>query len=51
MMAGELREPSRDVPLSLALRSLIVMALYVAINAAYFYVLPYDVVASSNLGA
>jgi APA family basic amino acid/polyamine antiporter len=37
--------------LSLALRSLIVMALYVAINAAYFYVLPYDVFASSNLGA
>jgi APA family basic amino acid/polyamine antiporter len=51
MMAGELRKPSRDVPLSLALGSLIVMALYVAINAAYFHVLPYDVVASSNSGA
>lgn len=51
MMAGELERPKRDVPLSLALGTLIVMALYVAINAAYFYVLPYEVVASSNSSA
>jgi APA family basic amino acid/polyamine antiporter len=40
--AGEVREPKRNVPLSLALGTFIVIALYLLANAAYLIVLPID---------
>ncbi|WP_255550915.1 amino acid permease [Granulicella sp. dw_53] len=39
--AGEVRNPSRNVPLSLALGTIIVMALYLGANFAYTVVLPF----------
>lgn len=41
-LAGEIRNPSRNVPLGLALGVGFVMVIYVAINAAYLYVLPVE---------
>lgn len=38
--AGEVKHPSRDVPLSLALGTGLVMALYLAANVTYFVTLP-----------
>jgi APA family basic amino acid/polyamine antiporter len=40
--AGEVRNPRRNVPLSLALGTLLVMGLYLCINIAYVVVLPFD---------
>lgn len=40
--AGEVREPRRNVPLSLAFGTLIVIGLYVLANLAYVVVLPLD---------
>lgn len=39
-IAGEVRNPQRNVPLGLIAGVLIVIALYLMVNAAYFYVLP-----------
>jgi basic amino acid/polyamine antiporter, APA family len=57
--AGEVRNPRRDVPLSLALGTAIVIALYTLANVAYLVVLPLpavqhapaDRVAAAMLGA
>jgi APA family basic amino acid/polyamine antiporter len=40
--AGEVRNPKRNVPLSLALGTLLVIGLYTLANAAYLVVLPFD---------
>ncbi len=40
--AGEVREPSRNVPLSLAFGTILVIGLYLMANAAYLAVLPFD---------
>jgi basic amino acid/polyamine antiporter, APA family len=40
--AGEVKNPSRNLPLSLALGTGIVIALYIASNFIYLYVLPLD---------
>jgi len=40
--AGEVRDPARNVPLSLALGTVIVMTLYILANFAYLVVLPFD---------
>ena len=40
--AGEVKNPRRNVPLSLALGTFIVIALYVGANLAYAAVLPLD---------
>jgi len=40
--AGEVKNPRRNVPLSLAFGTLIVMALYIGANAAYAAILPLD---------
>ena len=48
MAAGEIRDPGRTVPRALIGGTLIVIVLYLAINAAYFYALPPDVIASAN---
>jgi len=42
--AGEVRNPRRNLPLSLALGVLIVSALYIAANLVYLYVLPFDAI-------
>lgn len=39
--AGEVRSPSRNVPLSLALGTFLVIGLYLAVNFAYLVVLPF----------
>ena len=45
-IAGEVRNPQRNVPLGLIGGVLVVIVLYLAVNAAYFYVLPANAVAS-----
>lgn len=46
--AGETREPQKVIPRALLLGSLIVTTCYVALNAAYLYLLPLDRVISST---
>ena len=48
-IAGEVRDPARNVPRALILSVLIVMALYLLVNAAYLYVLPLETAAGSTL--
>jgi basic amino acid/polyamine antiporter, APA family len=40
--AGEVREPRRNIPLSLALGTSLVIALYLLVNVAYLVTLPFD---------
>lgn len=42
--AGEVRDPARNVPLSLALGSIIVIVLYLCANLAYLVVLPFSAI-------
>jgi len=46
--AGETRNPSHTIPRALWIGSLIVTAAYIALNAAYLYLLPLDRVISST---
>src|SRR5206468_8504031 len=46
--AEETREPERTIPRALLVGVLIVTACYVALNAAYFHVLPAAAIAKSN---
>lgn len=48
-VAGEVKNPKRNVPKALALGTLIVMCVYLIINIAYMYVLPIDKIAASPL--
>ena len=48
MAAGEVREPQRNVPRAIVGGTLLVLALYLAINTAYLYALPFWQVASAN---
>jgi basic amino acid/polyamine antiporter, APA family len=48
MAAGEVREPQRNLPRAIVGGTLLVLGLYVAINAAYLYALPFWQVASAN---
>jgi basic amino acid/polyamine antiporter, APA family len=41
-MAGEVREPEKNLPRALIRAVLLVIALYMAINAVYFYAMPVD---------
>lgn len=45
-IAGEVKNPQRNVPLGLIGGVLVVIVLYMVVNAAYFYVLPASAVAS-----
>ncbi|MCU1423702.1 MAG: steT 4, partial [Microbacteriaceae bacterium] len=45
--AGEVRNPARNVPLSLALGTIVVMALYILANFAYMVVLPFAQIQSA----
>src|SRR5205814_4487256 len=46
--AGETVNPTRTIPRALTLGIVIVTAVYVALNAVYFYVLPLDKVEKST---
>jgi len=46
--AGETRDPGKTIPKALLIGSLTVTACYVALNAAYLYLLPLDRVTSST---
>lgn len=50
-VAGEIKNPQRNVPLALLYGTLIVMAVYVVINVAFLYVLPIDEMSKSPLVA
>jgi basic amino acid/polyamine antiporter, APA family len=45
-VAGEIKNPQRNIPLALIGGTILIMLLYVFINAAYFYALPPTAVAS-----
>jgi len=45
-VAEEIRDPSRNVPLALMTGTVVVIAIYVALNALYLYVLPVDSLAA-----
>jgi len=48
MAAGEVREPQRTLPRAIVGGVLLVLVLYLAVNLAYLYALPFWQVASSN---
>ena len=48
-LAGEVRDPARTLPRAIIGGTLAIVAIYVAINTAYLYVLPIDIVAKSPL--
>ena len=50
-VAGEVKSPQRNVPLGLIVGTLIVIAVYMIINAAYLYILPVEQMAASPLVA
>jgi amino acid transporter len=50
-LAGEVRDPSRNMPIAVLGGVGVVIALYLATNAAYLYLLPLDVMAGSTLVA
>lgn len=47
-MAGEIKNPQRNIPLGLLLGLLIVIVVYCLLNFAYIYALPIDEIASSS---
>ncbi|MGH7553315.1 MAG: amino acid permease [Longimicrobiales bacterium] len=50
-MAGEVKDPGRSLPRALLGGTLAIIAIYLAVNAAYFWVLPLDRMAASELVA
>ncbi len=50
-IAGEVKQPQRNIPRGVIVGMLIVAALYLLMNFAYSYVLPIDVMAQSKLVA
>ena len=50
-VAGEIKDPQRNVPKALLYSTLIVMGVYVFMNIAYLYVLPVEVMKDCNLVA
>jgi APA family basic amino acid/polyamine antiporter len=48
MAAGEVREPQRNVPRAIVGGALVVLALYLTVNTAYLYALPFWQVTSAN---
>jgi APA family basic amino acid/polyamine antiporter len=47
LTAGEIKNPQRNVPLSLIIGTLTVIALYIGANLAFAYILPLEVMAAS----
>jgi amino acid transporter len=50
-LAGEVRDPGRNLPLALGAGTAVVVLVYVLVNTAYLFVLPVDAIATSNLVA
>jgi basic amino acid/polyamine antiporter, APA family len=50
-VAGEVRDPGRVLPRALLAGTVVVVAIYLAANAAYLYVLPFDALRASPLVA
>jgi APA family basic amino acid/polyamine antiporter len=50
-MAGEVKEPHKNIPRALVIGTLTVIVIYVVTNLAYLYVLPIDQIAKSKLVA
>jgi APA family basic amino acid/polyamine antiporter len=50
-VSGEVKNPQRNIPKALLYGTLIVIGVYVLINAAFLYILPIDVMAKSPLVA
>ncbi len=50
-VAGEIKQPQRNVPLGLLFGTLIVVIVYMLVNVAYLYVLPIEKMAQSPLVA
>jgi len=48
MVGGEIKNPQRNIPLSLGLGMLAILAIYLVTNIAYFYALPFAEVVTSN---
>jgi APA family basic amino acid/polyamine antiporter len=48
MVAGEVRDPERNIPRALTIGVLIVLALYGLANLAYFWALPFDEILTAN---
>ncbi len=48
MTAAEVRDPDRNVPRAVIGGGLLVVVLYLLVNGAYFYALPFDQVLTSN---
>jgi APA family basic amino acid/polyamine antiporter len=48
MTAAEVRDPDRNVPRAVIGGGLLVAALYLLVNAAYFFALPFDAVVTSS---
>lgn len=51
MVAGEIKNPQKNIPLSLGLGMLVILAIYCVANVAYFYALPFSEILSSNSDA
>jgi APA family basic amino acid/polyamine antiporter len=49
-VVGEIRDPARNVPLSLALGTLLVTLLYIGLNAIFLYTAPMDELAVLEVG-
>jgi len=47
-MSGEVRNPGRTIPVSLTIGVVTVAIVYVVVNVAYFFVLPFESVQTSN---
>ena len=50
-VGGEIKDPQRNIPMSLFIGLVVCIAIYALITAAYVYVLPIDQIASSSLVA
>lgn len=50
-VAGEIKQPQKNIPRSLLIGVFTCIAVYVLVNQAYLYVLPVEVIAKSNLVA
>jgi APA family basic amino acid/polyamine antiporter len=50
-LAGEVREPQKNIPRALVIGTVAVIIIYVLTNLAYLYILPIDVMAQSKLVA
>ncbi|MBL7665229.1 MAG: amino acid permease [Bacteriovoracaceae bacterium] len=51
MVSGEIKNPQRNIPLSLALGMVVILVVYGLVNVAYFYALPFSEIVNSNSDA